>query len=234
MPDTPPTVSSVNPVGGAVGVSVGTTVSVTFSEAMDPATISASTITLSNVTAGGLVSAAVAYYASTNTAVLTPSIRLAQSTTYMMTVAGGPTGVEDVAGTALASTFTTSFATATPDTPPTVSSVNPAGGAVGVSVGTTVFVTFSEAMDPTTMSASTITLSNVTTGGGVPGTVASLCATNTAVLTPSNLLAQSTMYMVTVAGGPTGAEDVAGTPLASTLTSSFTTTNQATYTIWPA
>ena len=51
----PPTVSSVNPVGGAAGVSVDTTVSVTFSEAMDPATISASTITLSNVTAGGVV-----------------------------------------------------------------------------------------------------------------------------------------------------------------------------------
>ena len=62
-----------------------------FSGAMNPATITNGTITLSNAM-DVLVPSAVAYYAATNTAVLTPNNPLAQSTTYTVTVAGGPTG----------------------------------------------------------------------------------------------------------------------------------------------
>ena len=102
-----------------------------------------------------------------------------------------------------------------------------------MTASTAVTVIFSEAMYPATITNGTITLSNAM-GVLVPSTVAYYAATNTAVLTPSNPLALSTTYMVTVAGGPTGVEDMAGNALASTLTSSFTTTDQAVFNIWSA
>src|SRR5262249_37134385 len=109
---TPPTVTSVTPTNGATGVAVGTTVTATFSEAMNASTISASTFVLrdpSNTVVPGTVS----YNGVTNVATLTPSQPggLALTTTYTATITGGSSGVKDVAGNALAANFTWSFTT---------------------------------------------------------------------------------------------------------------------------
>jgi 3-polyprenyl-4-hydroxybenzoate decarboxylase len=107
-----------------------------------------------------------------------------------------------------------------PDTtPPTVTAVTPTANATGVSVGTTVTATFSEAMDAATVTSSTMTLRNGATT--VSATVAS--ANGVATLTPGAALASSTTYTVTVKGGTSGVKDVAGNPLAADLTWSFTT-----------
>ena len=67
-PDTtPPTVSSVSPAAGATGVATTTAVSATFSEAMDAATIGASTFELRDA-ANVLVASNVSYDAPTRTA----------------------------------------------------------------------------------------------------------------------------------------------------------------------
>ncbi|MBH8573810.1 DUF4082 domain-containing protein [Nostocaceae cyanobacterium CENA369] len=111
-PDTtPPTVSSKSPANSATGVSAGTSVTATFSEAMNSATISTNTFQLqgSNNTP---ISATVSYNATNFTATLTPSSPLAASTTYTATVKGGTTGVKDQAGNALAANYTWSFTTA--------------------------------------------------------------------------------------------------------------------------
>ncbi|MEK6686832.1 MAG: Ig-like domain-containing protein, partial [Gemmatimonadota bacterium] len=227
---TRPTVVAVSPVNGAVGVSLGTAVRVTFSEAMDAATITNGAISLSN--SSGVVAGTVAYYGSTNTAVLTPGSPLALSTLYTVVVANGGAGVKDVAGNALTNVFTASFTTQDPDlTRPTVVAVSPVNGAVGVSLGTAVRVTFSEAMDAATITNGAISLSN--SSGVVAGTVAYYGSTNTAVLTPGSPLALSTLYTVVVANGGAGVKDVAGNALLDVFTASFTTTDQAAYSIWP-
>ena len=120
-------VSSVSPASGATNVALNTTVTATFSEALDPTTITTSTMQLRNA-ANAVLPAAVTYNAATKTATLTPSSTLADSTTYTATVVGGTSGVTDVAGNALAANFTWSF-TVVDTTPPTVSSVSPASGA---------------------------------------------------------------------------------------------------------
>ena len=74
---TPPTVSSVSPVNGATGVSVSTTVSAIFNEAMNAATINSSTIELRNPS-NALITATVSYNAGTRTVTLTPSAALGQ------------------------------------------------------------------------------------------------------------------------------------------------------------
>ena len=108
---TPPTVSSTTPANGATGVSTGTAVTATFSEAMDASTISTATFELRDG-ATNLVGATVSYNA--NTATLTPSSALASSATYTATVKGGTADprVKDVVGNALAANHTWSFTTA--------------------------------------------------------------------------------------------------------------------------
>jgi hypothetical protein len=110
-PDTtPPTVLSVAPVNGATGVSVTASATATFSEAMNAATITTSTVVLRNPS-NGIVASSVTYNASTNVATVTPTQALAASTTFTATITGGSAGVKDVSGNALASNFVWSFTT---------------------------------------------------------------------------------------------------------------------------
>ena len=118
-PDTtPPTVTSALPADGATGVSTTTAVSAGFSEAMDQATISTTTVKLA-AGSNPPVSATVTYTAATKTATLTPSSALGAGVLYTATVKGGPGGVKDVAGNALAHDFSWSFTTAATPPPPT-------------------------------------------------------------------------------------------------------------------
>jgi WD40 repeat protein len=110
---TPPTVSARSPAAGATGVGQGTAVTATFSEAMNPATVTTASFLLQGP-GGAPVAAAVAYDGDTRTATLTPNGSLAATTTYTATVKGGAGGVKDIAGNALAAdqvwTFTTAAA----------------------------------------------------------------------------------------------------------------------------
>jgi Domain of unknown function (DUF4082)/Bacterial Ig-like domain/Bacterial Ig domain len=115
-PDTtPPLVSSNTPASGATGVAVGSTVTVTFNESIDPATVAASTFELRNA-ANALVAASVSYNASTRTAILTPTSLLPSNATLTASVRGGGTDprIKDLAGNALAANTTWSFTTAAP------------------------------------------------------------------------------------------------------------------------
>ena len=112
LPDgTPPTVTSSSPSNGATGVNTGTTVSVTFSEAMNPATITPTNFELRSAS-GALVSAGLTYNAGSNTATLAPTSPLGNSATYTARVKGGSGGVADMAGNPLGADFTWSFTTA--------------------------------------------------------------------------------------------------------------------------
>ena len=116
-PDTtPPTVVSTAPAASATNVPISSTVSATFSENLDAATVNTTTVTLRN---GSTQVPATVSYAS-GVATLTPSTALAATTSYTATVKGGASGVKDVAGNALASDFTWSFTTGTPPTCPCI------------------------------------------------------------------------------------------------------------------
>jgi large repetitive protein len=117
-PDTsPPTVSSTSVPNGATGVDPGTSITITFSEAMNAATITTSTIELRDAS-GNLVAASVTYDPATHIATLDPTASLAAATTYTITIKGGANGVKDAAGNPLAADVTSSFTTAAPPTCP--------------------------------------------------------------------------------------------------------------------
>jgi hypothetical protein len=133
---------------------------------------------------------------------------LAASTTYTATVSGAV----DLAGTAMTSPVSWSF---TSDTPPAVASTTPTAGATGVALGSTVTATFSEAVQPGTISF----VLQDPSGNTVAASLAYNAATNTVTLTPDAPLAASTTYTATVSG----AVDLAGTAMTSPISWSFTT-----------
>ena len=108
--------------------------------------------------------------------------------------------------------YAVSFAADT--TPPTVSQVFPANGATDVAGGTNVTVTFSEAMNASTITTNTITLWDAT-NNAVPATVSYNPTNFTAILQPNVPLGHLETYTAKVVGGATGVKDVAGNPLAS-------------------
>lgn len=217
-----PTIVSRTPTNGATSIAVDTVVRVTFSEPMDPLSITTSTITLTPTAGGSPVAATVTYNAATNTATLDPTANLANNTSYTVTVT---TGAKDLAGNSLAATPPTTFTTIPDTTAPTVTSRTPTA-ATGVATGINVTVTFSEAMATASINGSTFTLTR-TTGAGAPAAVTGAVsydpATRIATFNPSADLAPGQAYTVTILGGASGVKDLAGNAMAVNATFSFTT-----------
>ncbi len=218
---TPPTVTVTSPAGGATGVSRTAPVTATFSEAVDSTTVNATTFELRDPT-GASIAAAIAYNA--NVATLTPSATLGASTTYTATVKGGLTDprVKDAAGNALAANQTWSFTTVAGDvTAPTVTQTSPANGATGVLPAANVTATFNEAMDATTISASTFELRDPA-NALIAAVVTYDATTRVATLNPTPNLVAGPAYTAIVRGGSTGVKDAAGNALAADRVWTFT------------
>ncbi len=113
VPDTTsPTVAITTPFSGATNVGASSDVSAVFSEDIDPATVNTSTFELRNP-ANNLVGAIVSYNAAAKTTTLNPTADLASNTAYTATLKGGGTDprIKDVAGNALAASYSWSFTT---------------------------------------------------------------------------------------------------------------------------
>jgi methionine-rich copper-binding protein CopC len=211
-----PSVTLTDPMNNSTGVAFNKAVVVTFSEAMDPLTINTSTFSLKQ---GSSVISGIVSYTGTK-ATFTPASNLAPNQIYTGTIT---TGVTNLAGVALISVYTFSFTTgATADiTAPTVTSTDPQNNAIDVAINKVVGLTFSEAMNPSTISTSTFTVKQGSTA--ITGIVA--YSGTTATFTPSNAFAAGTVYTATIT---TGAKDLAGNALASSIAWSFTTAASAT------
>jgi hypothetical protein len=208
---TPPTVVSTVPVTSPedVNVPLNQVVSAIFSKAMNPSTINSLTFKL---TGPGTtpVSGLVAYAAIGNQLVFVPTTNLLPSTTYTGTIT---TGVQDLAGDAMVSDYVWIFATGTAlsTIPPELVTTIPENGATDVALNSAVSATFSEAMDPLTLTNATFQLTQA--GIQIPATITYDPLSFIATLTPTNLLTASTSYMATVTNGAT---DLAGNPLGNT------------------
>jgi len=215
---TPPTAVSAAPPNAAAGACPNTMVTVTFSKAMNPATINGTTFTLTGP-ALAAVAGVVSYDVASKTATFSPSASLALNTVYTATVT---TGAQDTFGNALASNFVWSFTTGNTIClagPPSVVSVAPPDGTTGVCPNTLAVATFSEAMNPTTISATTFTLTGPA-AAAVTGQVVYDAADYVTTFTPASNLALNTTYTATIT---TGAQDLMGNALAVNATWSFTT-----------
>jgi MYXO-CTERM domain-containing protein len=212
---TAPTVSSTLPDNNATGVAVGSVVTATFSEPINPATVTTASFLLQagvdNVT--GTVSRNPAGTIAT----FTPSAPLQDNTVYTATLT---TAITDISGNPLAAdyvwTFTTSAVADT--TAPAVSSTIPDNNATGVAVGSVVTATFSEPINPATVTTASFLLQAGV--DNVTGTVSRNPAGTIATFTPSAPLQDNTVYTATLT---TAITDISGNPLAADYVWTFTT-----------
>jgi hypothetical protein len=210
-----PTIVSTDPSNGAVGVALNKIIKATFSETMDPATINNTSFTLKEGV--NSISGLVSY--SGKTAAFAPTGALLPGTLYTATI---NTSVSDMAGNFMASTYTWSFTTgALADVvAPVIISTDPNNSDIDVPLNQIIKATFSESMNPLSITSSSFYLKNGSTLiSGVVGYSGS-----TAVFTPLSNLSSGTTYIATIT---TAAEDLAGNNLVTNYTWSFTTIKPA-------
>ncbi len=208
--ETPPEVIATNPLADAVDVDLDTTITATFSEDMDPLTLDTMTFTVgADLTP---VAGDVTYLGRTVT--FRPAETLSGNTVYQASI----DGAADLAGNTLASPFSWSFTTLSlvDNTAPFVTSVAPTGNAMDVARNSMIAATFSEAMDPATLTELTFELA--VGGTSVPGAVTYVGLS--ATFDPTGDLEASTEYTATIR---TGATDLAGNGLADDYEWTFTT-----------
>ncbi len=202
---TPPSVASETPSPNATNVSTGTSVTATFSEDVNSATITFTLKDASNVTVAGTGS----YDSGTRTYTFAPAASLAAGVQFTASISAS-----DTSGNAMTSPFAWSFTTAAVDTtPPYVTATTPGDGATDVPVSTAPTATFSEDVNPATI---VFTLS-----GGATGTVSYNATTHTATLTPTSSLAYSTSYTASIS-----ASDTAGNAMSAPTMWTFATAAQ--------
>jgi hypothetical protein len=213
-----PYVAATLPAARAANVAIKTSITATFSEPMDPATITGTTFTVAGVT--GTVS----YDVPSLTATFTPAVPLANSTTYRVAIS---TAARDLAGNSLPLVKSWSFTTAPPDNvPPTVFATSPSNGATGVPASATVSAAFSEQVDPATVGPATLTITGQTFSSTAPFSVTGAFNLSsggitlpTVTFTPDAPLPLGTVYTARVSG----VKDLAGNQMAADKTWSFTT-----------
>jgi methionine-rich copper-binding protein CopC len=217
-----PSVSSVTPANGATGVAVNSTIALTFNEALNPATVTTSTVQLLDAN-NNAVAESVSYNSTNNTVTVTPASYLQNNATYTVLVHGGSSGsvIQDPAGHNMTANYSSSFTTIAPVA---VSSVSPTNGGTNVATGTTVTITFNQALDPTTVTTSSVQLLDAN-NNPVAETVNYSSTNDTVTITPSTVLGNSTTYKVVVHGGNSGAvvKDAVDRALSANFSSTFTT-----------
>jgi methionine-rich copper-binding protein CopC len=219
-----PLLSNTDPGYQDTNVPINQLITATFSEPMNPSTITVNSFTLWQGTSP--VPHTVSYYG--NTAILNPSNDLAKTTMYTAKIS---TDVTDLSGNHLLNDFSFSFTTGLADTvaPAVVSTIpsfltvnpnnpdNPFGSATNVPVNDAITAYFSEGMDPSTINTTTFTLMQGTTP--VTGKVTS-DGFETAVFTPAGALSPNTQYTATIT---TGVACLGGNTLPKNFVWSFTT-----------
>ncbi len=203
---TAPTLTSSTPATNASSVAVNTNITLLFSEKMDTASVSVTSDPNSDL--GGAAWNAAATELSFN-----PPANLEVSSDYTLGVIG-----KDVAGNALAATsikFTTAGESNPPPpvdtTAPSIASSSPEDGRTNAAINSNILVTFSEAMNPGSVTVSL----NPSVNLGAPG----FKSENSAVeFNPPADLTGNTSYTVTVTG-----KDVAGNDLTGSGSFSFKT-----------
>lgn len=215
-------VASTAPTDGAVDILLDTEVTVNFSEAVDPDTVTASSFAL-NYDALGTSVVDTLRFANPSTVVLSPDTDLKASSNYTLTLSDT---ITDLAGNALAPT-TTSFKTGTQTSdnndgttpPPAVTSTAPTDGVVDVGANVKVVAVFNNPMNSATIDNTSFTLQDKNQAT-VAGTVSYNPNTLAAELERTTNLTPSTEYTATIT---TAVQDDAGNALSQDFTWTFTT-----------
>jgi hypothetical protein len=208
---TPPEIILRSPMSGDTGVGLSQSVEVQFSEGMDGYSVYRAFYWTEP---GGNVGFSISGR-NNNTFIFSPSASLELNTQY--TVGFTASVATDWASNFLAATGWTFRTTSVTDLiPPTIVSLSPADGETTVPLNANLIITFSEAIDPNSMTESIIMTPDP--GQGIP-----LWQNGNTRLTfnPDAPLLAGTAYAIIIPPG--SVKDLAGNPLSGGATASFTT-----------
>tara|TARA_R110002094_G_scaffold14086_1_gene24903 strand:- start:540 stop:3530 length:2991 start_codon:yes stop_codon:yes gene_type:complete len=216
--DEAPSVVSSSPMPGETRVPGVLVAEVTLNEDLDPLRINDSTVQLS---VDGSRWASVVELVDNTKVRVTPIMTLPIDTTCTLTLLGGQDGVRDLAGNVLASDEVLSFTTsADSDLPEAM--ILPPDGAVAIATGSRISIVFDAPMDPATLTASTVLITD-DFGNPLSGT-RSLSADNRVVtFEPSNSLTPDAYYRVRIVSGNNGPRRLTGNWFDSDRLSRFRT-----------
>lgn len=201
LDDTLPAVVSVSPSSGAVGVALGSPVVITFSEAVDPATVTPSSVV---VRAGITPLAGTLHVGSGNTQItFWPSSGLPQFSSISVEVNGA---VHDMLGRALVAVFRSVFQTVDV-TPPQVLGASLVEGQL--------VMQWSKAINPA--ATGTVTLIDTIDGLTITGTFGYSNGNRTVVFKPTVPLPDKGVFQVTIAGWRDGAGNVQPAPFTTVV-----------------
>lgn len=207
-----PQLTASTPAADAVDVPLNAKVLATFGAPMQPLPASAFTLSRGTTSVAGTLATSVG---GTNVT-FSPSAQLEPATVYTATIT---TDAKTVDGVALAMNRTWKFTTgsASDVTAPLVTATSPPEGSLGVALNANITATFSEAMDPLSITTSTFVVRHGQSE--VPGNIVYGPGT-TAVFKSAGALGINALFTVTLG---TGIRDMQGNALANARTWSFTT-----------
>lgn len=215
-----PVITTVAPPPGALGVATDTAIVITFAEPMDRATLTAAAVRLTDD--GDVVDTAMSIADDDRSVTLTPTSPLAVNTLFTVSVT---TTVRDRNGNALEAPFAATFRTLSPDNvPPTVVSIDPADGAVGVGTTVPIVVTFSEPIAQGSVTASSFKV--VADNSPVTGAFTFSSGGSVVRFTAASELPFGAVVVIELSGG---IADLANNPLVNTDGSAVVTPITATY-----
>jgi len=232
---TAPKVTRFSPSDGSLDVSLGTNITLTFSESIKAGS---GFIQIHSGSATGAIVESFDAASSTrllfsgSTLTIDPLNNLGGNTRYYVTLTSGT--VKDLAGNSYAGTSTYDFKTVALDTvAPTVKSFTPADGSLNASLNTNITLTFSESVKAGSG------FIEIHSGSATGALVESFDAASssrlsfsgsTLTIDPLNTFSNDTHYFVTFSNG--SVKDLAGNLFAGSSTYDFTTV--AATTVWSA
>ena len=207
---TAPTISSIAPANGSSDLSQSPTISLTFSEAMNQSTMTTSNIILQTQAGTVVAGTSISYDPTTYTATINLNgTSLSSQTTYQVVV--NQQNLTDISGNPMGSnsSYLVSQFTIGDYTAPTLSSTVPVNGSTNVAVGSVISLTFSEAIDTTTLTTTSIKLQKASDSSNISLNSPTYSNNNqTVTFQPTTNLAAGESYNIVI--NPSIIKDVAG------------------------
>jgi hypothetical protein len=218
---TPPTVTSVTPPNGQTAVPINAQIQVSLSAAIDPTSVSSSSLTLSPAAPSG---STVSLSTSGQTLILSLGGALTAGTNYTLSASG----FRDLDGntvTPFSSSFTTSSLSDASHGTITMSS--PAPGSTGISINSAITVALSKVVDPISVVPNTFIVYTLgSSNQQIPGNISIGSGGTSLTFTPIGPMPPSTQISVNV--GYNGyLYDLAGNTFTSLYDGIFTTASTA-------
>jgi hypothetical protein len=213
-----PTVTRTNPADSITGVPVNSIIRVEFNESMEPSTINPATflVTAGGASLQGKIGVTEGIYGKNTVAYFISDQLMPGDTQVTVTL---DAGIKDEAGNVLGTSASFTFTTQSgyDNFRPWVVAVSPPNGSVDVPVNTSITVTFSEPINPLSLTGNSFYLDGP--GGRIPGNISLINGNTQAVITPNVPLFANSSYYFTVAG----VKDIADNTITNSVSAGFRT-----------